>query len=310
MPLFTRNQLHDLLDTINNQTAMFVASSLGTEYLSDQEKESLRRQGVDVDNLYQDYNDPLFIAMQFGMISSVIPEKESKRMGYDKLKNYVKNNKHIPLNARENFSLESIKNQTFSDIQNRKGQIFQDLNSAVNDQVNQARADQEEFLRNEILDGLRNRETVNKIARELANKTGDYSRNFGRIVETVEHKAFTEGRMAIYERKGGKDANIWIQVFKGACKWCIQSYLTNGIGSKPKVFKLSELQAKSSTGNTNNATAVMPPKHPHCRCHVNYLEENEYWDDEKKEFVEGEYQRKVKRKSKMKITVGDKEYEV
>lgn len=314
MAIFTQRQLNELLDIINNQTSIFIASNLGADYLTDQEKETLRRNGVDVDNLYQLQNDPMFIAMQFGMLSEILSNKEAKEMKYDKLKGWIKNGKYVPLNSRERFSLDSVKNQAYGDIKSLNGKIFQDLNGIVNQTASEsvARA-QEKELRQHIGAGLRNRESVEKISREFANKTGDYSRNFDRIVEYVSHQAFDEGRANTFRRKArGKDPNVYKNLYSGACKHCIRLYLTAGMGSKPKVFKLSELEANGTNigKKTEDWQPVVGSTHPHCRCTLEYIDDDMEWNEEKGKFERTEERQPRVKRDKVKIMVGDEEHYV
>lgn len=111
----------------------------------------------------------------------------------------------------------------------------------------------------------------------------------------------------LYIRRNGQ--SIW----SGNCRHCIRLYLTKGIGSKPIVFKLSKLiENGTNVGKkVKEWKATLGSVHPFCRCELRQIPDGYVWDDEKKAFVPSKVtERKVERRSKVKITVGDKTFEV
>lgn len=111
-------------------------------------------------------------------------------------------------------------------------------------------------------------------------------------------------------RRSGK--HIWT----GNCRHCIAAYLTNGIGSQPKIFKLSELQENGTNigKKVNDWKPTIYGLHPFCRCTLHKLLPGQVWDDEKGEFtfkVSGEsVKSKLGLKSKIIIRINDKIIEV
>jgi hypothetical protein len=82
-------------------------------------------------------------------------------------------------------------------------------------------------LLNELRQGLDKRQTVTQIAHEIARKTGDWGRNFDRIIETASQNAFEQGKAAeIQRRNPDKDPLVYKIPQDGACKHCIRLYLT------------------------------------------------------------------------------------
>ena len=99
----------------------------------------------------------------------------------------------------------------------------------------------------------------------------------------------------------------------GACRHCIRLYLTQGMGSQPKIYTLKQfLENGSNIGRkVDDWKAVLESTHPWCRCNLQYVPEGTIWNEEKKMFVYPEkYERKIERKSKVIITVGTKRFEV
>lgn len=99
-------------------------------------------------------------------------------------------------------------------------------------------------------------------------------------------------------------------IWTGNCRHCIRLYLTGGIGSQPKIFKISDLIANGDNigVKVNDWKPVVSSTHPHCRCTLRSLPIGYKWDEEKEQFARPtteEYVPKVERKSKVKITIGD-----
>ena len=102
-------------------------------------------------------------------------------------------------------------------------------------------------------------------------------------------------------------------IWTGNCKHCIKFYTTQGIGSQPRIFKLNELIDNGSNIGRKQVdwTPTLPGTHPFCRCELHYIPEGYVWDEETKQFQPPkEHKRRVERKSKVKIQVGDKTFEV
>jgi len=124
---------------------------------------------------------------------------------------------------------------------------------------------------------------------------------------------FNRGRAEQIKSDKGSDVLVYKEVYPKACRHCIRLYLTNGVGSQPKLFSLQELEDNGTNIGlkVNDWKPTISPCHPHCRCDLNYLPKDYVWDEEKKRFdVPKNYTPKVARTSKVKITVGDKVFEV
>lgn len=109
----------------------------------------------------------------------------------------------------------------------------------------------------------------------------------------------------------GLDTRVYKEVYPGACRFCLNLYTTAGAGSKPRIFKLSELiQNGDNIGRkSKDWKPVVGPVHPFCRCSTRYIPDNYVWDDKLQTFVPPkDYKSKVERKSKVTIIVGDKKF--
>jgi hypothetical protein len=229
-----------------------------------QEIQILSKSGIDVNKLPK--VDLVRDMFYFGLLSDVLG-RESKKLSFAQLQSHLSNPREIiPLNAREKAVINSIKNQYLGDIRANEGRIFRDINNIIAQGQQNNRQAYEQVITDEVLKGTIEKKTVSEIARDISRKTGDWSRDFNRIVGYISHKAFDEGRASMYEKKGGEDILVYKDTFGGVCQHCIRLYLTNGLGSQPKIFKLSELKANGTNIGRKSAEwkAVIGATHPHC----------------------------------------------
>jgi hypothetical protein len=311
----TQNQVHEILSIIEKQTAFYIGSTLGEEYLSKEQKSILKEAGIKTNSLYKTSNDTVLLNFHLGMLSEVLGNKAIQQMTYDQLKDYIVSGQHIPLNAEEKAQIESIKRQSLADITSRKGKVFQDVNNAVANESNRVRA-QHEFIRQTVIEGLKKRESVKKISMDLAKLTGDWTRDFEKSVNYISHTAMNEGRLAMiqkrYENRG--EAKVYFIVQDTACEHCVKAYLTNGKGSEPREFTIQELlQNGNNIGRkTHEYLPSIQPLHPNCRCLLAEIHPNTEWNKERKTFI-GVALEQIKptvKRSKVRIQFNGKEYMV
>ena len=310
--MLTQQQLNTLLTILNKHTRVLISSVLGPTYLTPQEVAELIRVGINPHLLYSQSGDYIFTAYQFGMLSNIM-KTDAKKLKYNELLNHIESQEYLKPTIQEQAMVHSIKRQTLRDIKAIEGRIFNDINHIINDKENQEiiRQQQEEVIREHIIQGLLEQRTASDISREISRKTGDWSRNFGRIVEYHAHTAFEEGRAAMIQRQtGNKDQLVYKEVYPGACKHCIKLYLTAGLGSEPKLFKLSELKKNGNNINrkVNDWLPVITATHPHCRCMLRRYFEGSNWSDEKKEFVYDKPVKPKRKRPKVKVTINGKDY--
>lgn len=308
--ILTPDQLHDIMEILDRQMIMFVGESLGPEMLSDEERRRMASFGIDPDTLYDPTKDPVVINYHLGMISDIMGSRKTQGMTYDELKRYIASGQNIDLTPRERASINNVKTQSLADIRAAKGRIFADINNIATQQFGTSRAAQEEFIRNEIVNGLEKRDSVKKIATELAKKTGDWSRDFSKSVKYISHTALNEGRAAMMERRfGDNNVKIYFHVQPGACDHCVKHYLTGGVGSEPKIFTLKELQANGTNigRKVRDWRPTLGAMHPHCRCLATEYVEGEEWDGEKFVFPKDKPYESLLNRPKARVTINGQE---
>ncbi len=320
--MFSVQQIDSLLDILKHQNLVFIGKQLGLDYLTKEEVQRLQFHGINPYNFYKPEGDNILMAFHFGLISDAIGIKDAKDVTFENLKQYFQKGEFIPLTERERNVISSIKKQTLSDIKSLEGKIFKDVNNIISSEEKNNRVAYEKVIRETVERGRVKRQTVKQIARELAIKTGDWNRNFERIVNFVTHQAFDEGRAALYERQHGENVLVYKDVFNGACKYCIKLYLTSGFGSEPIVFKLKDLKANGTNigRKQQDWLPVIGATHPHCRCHLSLYERGLEWSKEKRtysfkeNFIPNKQLRIEDQRPKVKVTltIGNrvKEYSV
>ena len=306
------NQINELLEILKQHNLMYISKHIGPEYLTTAEKLKLQQAGIDIHTAYNVMNDPILQSFYFGLISDAIGEKEAEKVTFKELKESLQRGEYLPMSFKEKAAVQSVKKQFLGDLKANEGRIFNDVNNIISQKEKNNRLAYEEVIREEILHGVADKKSVAQIASELGHKTGDWSRNFGRIVEYVSHQAFDEGRAALIERKKGSDAKVYKNVYEGACKHCVSLYLTDGVGSRPKIFLLTDLKKNGNNigRKANEFKVCIGPLHPFCRCTLHEYPEGYDWNPETGGFTSLKATYKPLDRPKVKVTFNGKAYNV
>jgi len=301
--MLSNDQIHELLELIELQHLIFIASSVGMEVLTAQEQDRVK-QLVEADDV-----NIIDLNFMFGIMSTLMSDKEANKLTFAQLKTKIKTGEWVPLNSQEKFALKAIKNFAYNDIKGLGNKIKSQFHTILIEQDQVQRVKYEQAIKEEAEKSFIKREDVKQLVSKLGHRTGDWSRDFGRISDYIMHYGFDHGRAYGFKRKYGDDVRVWKSVYPGACRHCIRLYLTKGLGSRPIVFKLNTLlQNGTNIGRKSDQwKAVIGPTHPWCRCTLEQVPNDYIWDDKTQTFQPPKtFQRKVKRRSKIEIKVGDK----
>lgn len=296
--IFTPQQVQVLMDIINRHMLTFIAKNVGPDLLTNDEKSLLLMHGVDVTKIMIT-ETAIYKSFAFGILSQALGHTKVVGMDYNKFKSFLQSNEWVPLNARENFVLDSIKRQSFKDIKNLGAKIQLDCMQAMSKTATGRRKDYEKIISDAALKTVEDRKSAKDMVSEIGHKTGQWGRDFDRISDYILHKGYDEGKVAQIQSQYGDNALIYKDVYAGACKHCIRLYLTGGIGSEPIIFKASELIANGDNigRKTSQWKPVIGSTHPYCRCTSNHLPDGYKWNPETKSFqLSSDFVRKVKRK--------------
>lgn len=307
--IFTPNQIQEIIELVQAYHLNFFAKNIGvSNLLSKVDFNLLNKFGFNISQyMGGNYNSIMDYAFKFGIISTSLQEVVVKNMSYYQLQKYIQSGKFIPLTKYEKDVLQSVKTQSLKDIKNLSNRIGSDIQGSVTQIEREDRV--REMIREEAIETVKNRESVKSLVSRLGNKTGDWNRDWGRISDYIMHTAFDEGRAVGIEREHGKDAEVYKDVYVGACKYCSEIYTTEGVGTKPKIFKLVEL-VDNGTNIGRKASEYKPvigSTHPNCRCTLHLVPLDYEWNPETKMWdIMKKWERKVQRKSKVKLTINNK----
>lgn len=300
--IFTKKEIENILSIIDFNASMFITTQMGEGVLSTYDKYILKKFGFDVNKIVQTY-PPYLQSFMWGRLSGWLSYNQANQIAYSDFQKYLNTGQYFPLTAKESNMYDIAINRSYKHIKNLADKRKDTVTKLISD----------EDIKHELSEGISKRQSVQSIVSNLHHKTGDWQRDYGRIVETEMNTIFQMGRAEALEQKYGEDVEVFKSVYPQACRHCIKAYLTSGLGSQPKIFLLSELQANGT--NIGRKVADWKPivgsHHPFCRCNLNHHPKGTVWSDDKKMFVYPEkYISTIKRKNKVKIYVGDKKFEV
>lgn len=309
-PIFTEKQIESILKEIEFQHLFFIAQNVSVDVLSDEDKKVLSDFGIDWKKLRQPFT-PYQQAFYFGRLAAVLGPLKSQQVDYKSLMKYLRQGQFIPLSAAEKRTLSYLETKTYSYIKDLGYKVGTFVSDSMRDEAWARRQFVEEKINTAIKRAVVERDSAASVAREIGKKIGDWTRDLGRIAETEMQNAFEVGKSEVFlETTSPDDKVLYKQVYPGACKHCIRLFLTNGIGSEPKLFSYNELLANGTNVGKRVADwkPVLGTIHPFCRCDLRRkIGKNDVWDEKSGMFVPPKVEVS---EGEIKIVVGDKTYKV
>jgi len=304
MLILTTQELFEIYNIIDYFHLFFIADTLGTDLLSKSEKDLLISYGIDIES-FENEVDYITYAYKFGILASALKKDKVENFTFDTLKSFISSGHFIPLTTSEKLALKYVRLQTYHDIKGLGNRIKQSTGQIIIESSKRRRLINERAIRRETKSAIKNRKSVKDLSSALAEKTKDYCRDFDRIADYVMHDAYSHGIAGNLLEKYGEDVEVFFSVYPKACKHCVDLYLTDGIGSEPKVFKLKDVIANGSNigRKAKDYVVSVSPVHPQCRCTIGHKPENTVWDDITKRFILARNTYGVERKSKIKVTI-------
>ena len=317
MTLFTTKELQSLLDIADVQSTMLVARILGKDALTDMDILMLKNAGLDFNKISSKL-PPYYQSYIFGRLVGNLSEKQLKTLDFKDFQLYLNKGQFEKPTRREIEEYNMSQRRTYSYIKGM-GQRWRETISAKVGQAemeylaNQRHEKELGVIKEKIADGKLRRKSVQRIASDIGNEMKSWDKDWSRIVETECQGIYNLGIAQTYMKDYGIESKVYYDVFPGACRHCIALYLTGGIGSEPKTFTISQLMSYGN--NIGRKVADWKPSlyaiHPHCRCQPQHLPDGYIWSQEEKQFIPNpNFERKIERKSKIKIIVGTKQFEV
>lgn len=280
----------------------FLYDTIGGDYLSEDEMNFLE------DNLgkskLKSSKIPLLDKIfAFGQVAQKIGLENANKITKKDLEDWLKENK-----VKVTAQLEKIKAQAYLDVLSKQFQIEKDLRQGVLNEANK-----KEFKMSDVVEYIKGKF-----------EDWAYLKN---TISYVSESALNEGKVEEIKSQAGKDGEEDPIVYKvpiqdeKLCSHCRRAYLKSD--GTPRLFRLSELAANGTNigRKPNEWLPTLQQLHINCRCLLQYYEEipgtrrSDYeFNEEKQRYILKEKDldktRKVERKSRVKIDIGSKHFEV
>lgn len=285
--VFTHQQILQMLNLLDKSRLIFIAQQVGLNYLTPAEKFILTQAGVDL-NKFTNNNGIIEHAFLFGILAEAIGDKRAKNMSYADFTKFLASGQFIPLTEAEEFALDQIKGRAYSDITNLGQRMKNTLSNAALKNNQSRAAAVAQVIRGKAIKAIELRKSSRQLAAELAEASQDWEVDWLRIAYYLMHEAYNTGRAQSILKTYGQNAEVYFDVYEGACKECRELYLEDpdDIHSKPKVFKLVDVIQNGSNINVKrqNWKPTISPTHPYCRCTINYKDPKYDWDETTRSF--------------------------
>lgn len=178
----------------------------------------------------------------------------------------------IPLTPQEKAAIEWSKHSAAVHVRGLGNRISDDFSRVAIEADANLRHQLMGDIRDRTAEAVAERQTVRKLANELGHATGMWSRDLGRIAATEMQTAYQEGFVSKLIKSEGDPKGVYVAKIPkpDACPDCVRLHLTAGLGSAPRIFKLSDLIANGTNRGVKRAgwKAVVGTVHPWCACEL------------------------------------------
>jgi hypothetical protein len=312
--ILRRAQIENILNQISKNVLLYIGVNLGEPVLSLADRALLTGAGVKIAGLGGAF--PYYYRMfLLGRLTRLIGDVNSQTLTYSDFEAYLMKHQYQPLTPFETIQYEIARHAAYRHLKNLENRMRSDVEGSISDVM--SRSEYEAVFNKQLTIGVIERKSVSNIVSDIGHQTGDWSKDLGRIVDTEMNNIFQQGRaVQLTQANPGVDPEVYKDVYEGACRHCIALYLTDGLGSEPRVFKLSQLIANGTNigRKVEDWRATLTGVHPWCRCHLRQKLSNTVWDKTKHQFVYDKagleaQERALGIRGKVKVTVGDKVFE-
>lgn len=314
--LFTESEISRLLGIIDRNIIVLTAKVLGKESLTSLDKLILRQHNIDFNKIASNL-PPYWKAYLFGRLTGQLTVPQAAQIDYNNFNKYIIQKQYTPPTSREISEYRAASRRTYEYIKGMWERQKKALNTFISEGeleylVETKRQETIKVVKERMDDGILRRQSVQKITSNIGHQLKSWNQDWGRIVETECQNIYTLGIAQNIMDVHGVDARVYFDVFPGACRHCISLYLTGGIGSRPRIFTVAELLANGTNigRKSKDWKPVLGTVHPFCRCDLRFIPPGYEWDEDSKKFAPKSSENRVQRKSKVKITVGDLNFEV
>lgn len=286
--IFSQGQIQDMLSILKRYELVFIAGQLGLDYLSQTDKDILIAAGINLDQ-YKNKRGIVEHAFLFGILAEAIGDARAKRMTYAQFQKFLSSGNFIPLTEEEEFALQTVKNRAYTDITSLGNRMRTGLSNVVLKNNMEQSVLVQKMIREKTIKATELRMGARGLAADFASTSEDWEVDWLRIAYYLTHEAFNSGRAQSILKNHGADAEVYFDVYPGACKHCRELYLTDSEDpdSEPIVFKLKDIIANGNNigRKAKDWKPTISPTHPYCRCTINFKKPGFAWDSELRAFT-------------------------
>lgn len=215
--IFNNEQIQEILSLVDFRFADLVWKIFGPSHLTSQDKENLKKHGIDPGSLVKKI-PPYWANWMFGLLSGKLSDYQTKQISYKDLLDYLARRQYETPSKREIEEYEMACNRTYGYLKGLGDKMKKDISSYISDSELRMRMEQERTIKEGVKRGIVERDTTKLIAAKISNQLNDWSRDWNRIVETEYQGVFNMGRVQSYMREGdGPNTLIYFDVYPAAC---------------------------------------------------------------------------------------------
>lgn len=275
LDILDRNQLKEINDIIQRHIGIMLHLTVGEigGMETNVDQTTLARLGLP--SYTKSVIDNAFV---LGKLVQILKRKDLKNMTFEELKNRADT---IHLTDIERNSLEYAKQNAAQYVKGLGQRITSSVLNTISDQ-NQAQ-NLEEIERGEIRSRISraviDRESQGKVISALGHMTGDWTRDWMRLVHTELWNAKLTGEavailsgQSVYSQEKRGDTLVFRRPSPDACPECKKLYLRPD-GVTPRIFKLKYLIRNGTNVGRKRQDwrPVVQSTHPNCACTLSVI---------------------------------------
>lgn len=271
VPLLTPEQLEVVAQIIRDHHTGF-AIRIGADTSETQDEiQRLLDDGLLPPEALDIIEDSYHYGQVVGSLRQFDETKRAKDFSYDEFKKRIAR-RPVSVDAHDRAAMDWAKHSVAIHCRGLGNRIADDLSTTIIDADAELRRKYVTEIRDATEANIERHQTWRRLASDLGHKTEDWTRDMMRIAATEKQNAFQEGfSQSLIEREGDPDTVYVAKIpSPSACPDCVRLHLTQGQGSPPRVFLLSELHNNGTNVGKKRSDwkPVVGTVHPWCACEL------------------------------------------
>lgn len=277
-PLFTTAQLRELVQIILDHHTAIAIGFFGASSVAPEEVKRIVAMGILPKSALGIIDDAYAYGQLLAEVNAQVAHGVVKipAMTLKGIKNRLAT-RPLPMTSDEEFAREWARRSAATHVRGLGNRVAQDFETTAIEADRALQQRMQRAIRETLDENIERRETWRKMKSDLGHKTKDWSRDFGRIAATEKMRAMQEGQVQGLMKREGNPRDILVAKVPtpAACDHCVRLHLTAGQGSRPRVFRLADLQANGTNvgRKARDWRAVVGPTHPWCECALVHVPE-------------------------------------